>query len=79
MYKILENGQIMQKELGNKYILWKPIGMEKQVKRTDNIHQWQIFDLNLGKYVDDVTNTTTIVVNDVEYIPIDGKVEIVEG
>jgi hypothetical protein len=40
------------------------------------VYQWQKFDLGQGVYVDDITNNTPIIIDDIEYIPINGKVEI---
>jgi hypothetical protein len=43
---------------------------------TTTVYQWQKFDLGQGVYVDDITNNTPIIIDDIEYIPINGKVEI---
>ena len=79
MYKIEENGQVMKQEKGETYEIWSHFGMIKQCNlinetSTEKIFQWQIFDLEQGKYVDDLENNTPFVFEGVEYIPVNGKI-----
>lgn len=82
MYEILENKQVMQQTKTSTYEIWKPIGMESEVKKIETeietIYKHTKFNIKTGKWEDDLTNTTLITVNDKGIIPIDGKIKIVK-
>ena len=67
MYAILENNQVMKKEIGNSYEQWIPFGINTKTQiNTDNLlsitFKWLKFDLELGTHIEDTENTTPFIV-----------------
>lgn len=82
MFKILDNNQVMRSEKSNSYEVWTHYGMKNQVQKTETethvIYKWQEFDLAQNKYIDDTTNTDIIRVNETDYTPVCGMIEILK-
>jgi len=80
MYKILQNGQVMRQEKTDSYEQWVPFGMEIEIRITETetaqIYQQVKFSLISETWEADLTNDTTIVIDGVEHILVDGQVTI---
>jgi len=82
LIQIFENGQVMEKEISETHEQWSPIGMEREVRITETettmIYQWTKFSVLSETWEADTTNTTSIMIEGIEYNPIDGKVTVVK-
>jgi len=67
VYKEHDN---IKENVGNVNSIYK---VEEELKITC---KWQRFDFKEGKYIDDDKNKTKIRINDTEYTPLNGKIEI---
>jgi len=43
---------------------------------TEKIYQWQIFDVEQQKYINDPTNNTVVNIDGVDYTPVNGRIVI---
>jgi hypothetical protein len=79
---INEVDQVMKRIIEDTFTEETPVGMEKQYEKLEladrTIYQWNKFDLSQGKYVVDPTNTTSIVIDSVSYVPVNGAVEVMK-
>jgi dihydrodipicolinate synthase/N-acetylneuraminate lyase len=74
----VENELVYFKEETDTYTVTQFIGMKKQYiiidTETSTIYQWM--EWGGDTYVQDTENITPILINGIEYIPINGKVEM---
>ncbi|QGZ99439.1 hypothetical protein [Dehalobacter restrictus] len=81
MYFINEDKHVVYETVLGGYQYYNPLKMCNLVSETDTqkVFQWQIFEADEQKYIDDTTNNTVINIDGTDYTPTNGQVIILKG